>query len=428
MSYFTIQEEQQKMFTQLPKALLYEDLYKTMSNDSKILYSFLVDRVSLSVKNGYVDDFGRVFIKCSEITMAEILNKSEKTVRKFKKELIDKDLLEQADAKNDKTKYYVKQPKVTVSKLEDYIKDFLEVVEEKTIKEKERNKEYRLKKAQNKVANLKAKLCNGKNDRSIENTELQDENSLKPLETLATVKTTDCEQSKLPFSNNDFSNTDFLGMYVCTGEPAYEKETAFIQLAKDNQITFSPEVKEMIMSYEEVFSYELYEYIFFDVLNKYRNGKVNNFEKYLLSALDTQSSKRNFTLTDYVAYKADFNKTNYPRNQYVKPNQNKSNNKPVEPKAPEVKEPDVQPEEPKFVPSSEPNPELEERILALKLRQEHNLTGVEYLCMSVEELKAVIEDKKQKEMQVNELMETYNKQLFDVETRRRFAMQELGLI
>src|SRR5699024_10487010 len=98
MSYFTIQEEQQKMFTQLPKALLYEDIYKPMSNDSKVLYSFLIDRVSLSAKNGYVDEQGRVYIKCSEITMAEILNKTEKTVRKFKKELIDKDLLEQADA------------------------------------------------------------------------------------------------------------------------------------------------------------------------------------------------------------------------------------------------------------------------------------------------------------------------------------------
>ena len=53
MSYFTVEEEQKKMFTQLPKALLYEEKYKPMTNDSKLLYSFLVDRVSLSLKNGY---------------------------------------------------------------------------------------------------------------------------------------------------------------------------------------------------------------------------------------------------------------------------------------------------------------------------------------------------------------------------------------
>lgn len=427
MSYFTAEEEQRKMFTQLPKALLYEEKYKTMTNDSKLLYSFLVDRVSLSLKNGYVDDLGRVYIKCSEIAMAEILNKAEKTVRRYKNELIDKGLLEQPDAKNEKTKYYVKQPQVTVSKLEDYIKDFLEVVEEKTKKEKERNKEYRLKKAQNKVANLKAELCNGKNDRSIENTELQDEKSLKPLETLATDKMTARDQSKLPFSNNDFSNTDLFGMYVCTGEPAYEKiETPFIQLAKENNITFSPEYKEMIMSYEDVFSYELYEYIFFEILNKYRNGRVNSFEKYLLSALDTQSCKGNFTLSDYVAYKSDFNAKNYNRdNKPAKPNK-----KSVEPKAPETKEePEFVPTEtPVLEPKSDEGQDFTEKIKLFTFRKENGLMSHEYMDMSLEELKAIVAERKEKENQVEILMETYNKIMFDAETRRRFAMQELGLI
>lgn len=427
MSYFTVEEEQKKMFTQLPKALLYEEKYKPMTNDSKLLYSFLVDRVSLSLKNGYVDDLGRVYIKCSEISMAEILNKSEKTVRRYKNELIDKGLLEQPDAKNEKTKYYVKQPQVTVSKLEDYIKDFLEVVEEKSQKEKERNREYRLKKAQNKVADLKAKLCNGKNDRSIENTELQDEKSLKPLETLATVETTACDQSKLPFSNNDFSNTDLFGMYVCTGEPTYEEiETPFIQLAKNNNITFSPEIKEMIMCYEEVFSYELYEYIFFEILNKFRNGKVTSFEKYLLSALDTQSSKRNFTLSDYVTYKADFNAKNYNRtNKSVAPK-----SKSVEPKAPEVKEePEFVPTEtPVFEPKFDKGQETNDRLDIFTFRQKNGLMSHKYMDMSLEELKAIVAERKEKENQVEILMDTYNKNMFDAETRRRLAMQALGLI
>lgn len=425
MSYFTVEEEQRKMFTQLPKALLYEEKYKTMTNDSKLLYSFLVDRVSLSLKNGYVDDLGRVYIKCSEIAMAEILNKAEKTVRRYKNELIDKGLLEQPDAKNEKTKYYVKQPQVTVSKLEDYIKDFLEVVEEKTKKEKERNKEYRLKKAQNKVADLKAKLGNGKNDRSIENTELQDEKSLNPLETLATDKMTACDQSKRPFSNNDFSNTDLFGMYVCT-HTCEKTETPFIQLAKENNITFSPEYKEMIMSYEDVFSYELYEYIFFEILNKYRNGRVNSFEKYLLSALDTQSCKGNFTLSDYVAYKSDFNAKNYNRdNKPAKPNK-----KSVEPKAPETKEePEFVPTEtPVLEPKSDEGQDFTEKIKLFTFRKENGLMSHEYMDMSLEELKAIVAERVEKENQVEILMETYNQKMFDAETRRRFAMQALGLI
>ena len=429
MSYFTIQEEQQKMFTQLPKALLYEDIYKPMSNDSKVLYSFLIDRVSLSAKNGYVDEQGRVYIKCSEITMAEILNKTEKTVRKFKKELIDKDLLEQADAKNDKTKYYVKQPKVTVAKLEDYIADFQEVVKEKTKKELERNKEYRLRKANNKVADLKAQFCNGNNDRSIENTELNSEKSLEPLQSLATVENTVMHQSKLPFSNNEFSNTDILSMYVCTGTPAYEEiKSPFIQLAKDYNIIFNPELEGMIMSYEEVFTYELYEYLFFEILNKYRNGRVNDFGKYLLSTLDTQSSKGNFTLEDYLVYKADFNEKTYRS----KSNNSSNNKKPAKK------------EEPTFVPSFEPAnakpipveelPEFKEdtkmleKMEIIKFRKENNLNGTKYINMSLEELKQVVKEREELEGKVDELADTYNKVLMDLETRRYYARKALGLI
>lgn len=425
MSYFTIKEEQQKMFTQLPKALLYEDKYKPMSNDSKILYSFLVDRVSLSLKNGYTDELGRVYIKCSEITMAEILNKSEKTVRKFKKELIDKGLLEQPDAKNEKTKYYVKQPDVTVAKLEDYIADFQEVVKEKAKKEIERNREYRIKKAHNKVADFKAKLCNGNNDRSVENTELQSEKSLKPLETLATVKTTVMHQSKLPYSNNDFSNTDLLSMYVCTGEPAntdYRSfNSAFVNLYSTYLVP-STELIDILMSYEEVFDYELFEYLFLEVYNKFKAGRVSNIERYLITTLDGQSSRRIFTLPEYIEYKAEFNTKNYNRTN-TQPK--RSIKQPVAPKAPEVKD---QPE----VPVSEPKHEIpnnsDSTLEKLRFRQANDLMSVEYMDMSLEELKSVVAERKEKEMQIETLMNSYNANMFDEETRRRFAMQALGLI
>lgn len=426
MSYFTIQEEQQKMFTQLPKALLYEDIYKPMSNDSKVLYSFLIDRVSLSAKNGYVDEQGRVYIKCSEITMAEILNKTEKTVRKFKKELIDKDLLEQADAKNDKTKYYVKQPKVTVAKLEDYIADFQEVVKEKTKKELERNKEYRLRKANNKVADLKAQFCNGNNDRSIENTELNSEKSLEPLQSLATVENTVMHQSKLPFSNNEFSNTDILSMYVCTGTPAYEEiKSPFIQLAKDYNIIFNPELEGMIMSYEEVFTYELYEYLFFEILNKYRNGRVNDFGKYLLSTLDTQSSKGNFTLEDYLVYKADFNEKTYRS----KTNNSSNNKKPVVKKPAKKEEPtNAEPIPVEELPEFKEDVKMLEKIEIINFRKENNLNGTKYINMSLEELKQEVKKREELESKVDEIADTYNKVLMTLETRRYYARKALGLI
>ena len=443
MSYFTIKEEQQRLFTQLPKALLYEEQYKTMSNDSKVLYSFLVDRVSLSVKNNYVDDLGRVYIKCSEITMAEILNKSEKTVRKFKKELIEKELLEQADVKNDKTKYYVKQPNVTVEKLEDYIADFQEVVKEKAQKELERNKEYRMKKATNKLAILNNQNCNGNNDRSIENTDFQDNNSLNPLEMLATVESTVVHQSKLPYSNTDFSNTDF-SMYVCTDEPTeteiellkrrFEEENyKMLTLVRKYNLAITNFFEDFLKQLEnEGFDYELFEQILFCAINK----RVNNLEGYVFTTIRRLKEKG---ITNRYEYDLDvemFVAKNYRNgrlaidrdNHTYKPKNNTNTKKPKAPAEPK--------EQPVFVPSikvseeSEPKCEFElnDRVQCQKFRKEHNLMDSKYFAMNLEELKAAVVEREEKLKQVEILMHNYNKDLFDEETCRRFAMKELGLI
>lgn len=391
MSYFTVEQQQQLMFTQLPKALLYEDKYKQMTNDSKVLYSFLVDRVSLSLKNNFIDDAGRVYIKCSEITMAEILNKSEKTVRRFKKELLDKGLLEQPDAKNNKTMYYVKQPEVTVSKLDDYIADFQEVVAEKTKKEIERNREYRLNKAKKKVADFKAKNCNGNNDRSIENTGSEVEKSLDPLETLATVEITDCDQSKLPFSNNDFSNTDLLSMYVCSGKPSYsEYNSAFIDLYTSTGLIPSMDLINILIDYEQVFEYDLFEYLFLEIYNKFKAGNISNIENYLISALDRQSSMRNFTLSEYVTYKSEFNNT------YAKKFNKKQSTRKADAPAEIVEQPEIVPtEKPIEVPEiiDTVKADVDERIAILHFRQANGLMSVEYFGKTLDELKAIVAER-----------------------------------
>lgn len=391
MSYYTRNDVQQNLYVQLPKALLYENLYKKMSNDSKVLYSFLTDKVLLSLKNNWVDDKENIFIRCSEIAMAEILNKSEKTVRKFKNELIEKGLLEQPDD-NDKTKLYVKKPQVTVEKLEEYLEVFNGVVKDKRKSETERIKDYRLRKAQGKVAKLKESLCSGKNYRNIENTSV--EGVEEKIEEDVAVKTTVMKRSKLPYSNNDSSKG--FSMYVCTDESEKEIDTPFIKLAKEHGITFVSEMKEMIMSYENVFDYELYEYLFLEIINKYRNGKVSNFERYLLSTLDTQSSKNNFTLADYLDYKRDFSNTNYPRKEYKAP---KKTSKPKHDQNidNDVVEPlncQSEPTDAMSVPSfdaEKSNNEFDERLEGIRFRVKYGLLGVaEVREMSLEELKEYV--------------------------------------
>lgn len=434
MSYFTVKEEQQKMFTQLPKALLYEEKYKLMSNDSKVLYSFLIDRVSLSMKNGYIDELGRVYIKCSEITMAEILNKSEKTIRKFKKELIEKELLEQADAKNDKTMYYVKQPQVTVSKLEDYIADFQEVVKEKTKKELERNKEYRKKQAENKVAYFNEQNCNDKNYRSIENTSFQEEKTLKPLEMLATVETTGVQRSKLPYSNTNISNTD-ISMYVCTDEPTEtqkellrkqfeEQNYKMLTLVRKHGLLVTEFFENFLKELEDDgFDYELFEQVLYNAVNK----RVSNLEGYVYTTIKRLIEK---DVTNRYEYDLDvelYVARNYRNGKLRigKDNTNKSNAT-VEPKV----------QQPTFVPTvempsvnkSKQEFKSNERIECLNYRKANGLMDSKYFEMNLEQLKQVVAEREEKFRQVETLMETYNKDFFDEETRRKFAMQALGLI
>ena len=59
--YFTVSESEQFAFYKVPKVLFTDEKYKTVSTDAKMLYGLLLDRMYLSVKNGWVDKQGRVY-------------------------------------------------------------------------------------------------------------------------------------------------------------------------------------------------------------------------------------------------------------------------------------------------------------------------------------------------------------------------------
>ncbi len=49
-------------FYRIPKQLFTLEPFKGLSSDAKILYALMLDRVSLSLKNGWIDDDKRVYI------------------------------------------------------------------------------------------------------------------------------------------------------------------------------------------------------------------------------------------------------------------------------------------------------------------------------------------------------------------------------
>ena len=54
--------EEQFTFFKLPKCLVEDEGFVELSMDAKLLYALFLDRVSLSIKNGWIDNQGRVFI------------------------------------------------------------------------------------------------------------------------------------------------------------------------------------------------------------------------------------------------------------------------------------------------------------------------------------------------------------------------------
>lgn len=77
-------EAEQSGFYRIPKALLTDERYRCLSLSAKFLYALLLDRMSLSAKNGWTDKEGRVYIyfRLDEV-MAQIGCGHTKAVKLF---------------------------------------------------------------------------------------------------------------------------------------------------------------------------------------------------------------------------------------------------------------------------------------------------------------------------------------------------------
>jgi AraC-like DNA-binding protein len=94
IDYYKNNEILENSYYQIPQELFVNSLYKEkLNSDSKILYAFLLDRLSLSQRNHWFDEYGRVYLI---FTREEVQNKlclSEKTVTKAFKQLLEVNLI-----------------------------------------------------------------------------------------------------------------------------------------------------------------------------------------------------------------------------------------------------------------------------------------------------------------------------------------------
>ena len=94
IDYYKNNEILENSYYQIPQELFVNGLYKEkLNSDSKILYAFLLDRLSLSQKNHWFDEFGRVYLIFTREEVQDKLCLSEKTVTKAFKQLVDTNLI-----------------------------------------------------------------------------------------------------------------------------------------------------------------------------------------------------------------------------------------------------------------------------------------------------------------------------------------------
>ena len=94
LDYFYGQSSELFSFYRIPKLLFQDSRFQPLSTDAKTLYGILLDRMSLSARNGWLDKAGRVFIIYTVQEVQDSLGCADKKATKLLRELEEYSLIE----------------------------------------------------------------------------------------------------------------------------------------------------------------------------------------------------------------------------------------------------------------------------------------------------------------------------------------------
>lgn len=76
--YYTPEQSTQFTFYNIPQALFLKEEFSILSTNAKLLYGLLLDRLNLSVKNGWIDKDNHAYISMKITTISKMVECSEK--------------------------------------------------------------------------------------------------------------------------------------------------------------------------------------------------------------------------------------------------------------------------------------------------------------------------------------------------------------
>lgn len=110
-------------FLKIPKSLLANPKYKSLSSDAKLTYALLYDRLSLSKVNGWINESDEVYLIYTREEIAEDLGITYKKAISAFKELVDAELIvEKRCGRGMPNRIYIVKPELDTECAKKYVK------------------------------------------------------------------------------------------------------------------------------------------------------------------------------------------------------------------------------------------------------------------------------------------------------------------
>ena len=241
-------EADQFSFYRVPRLLIKDERFKGLSSDAKLLYGLMLDRMSLSMKNGWLDEENRAYIIYTVDAIMEDLGCAKATCVKIMKELDS----EKGIGLIEKKRRGLGKPDII------YVKNFATMSEETAEKMSQNNDKS------TEVQNLNFKKSNNDTSRSSE-TELQEVQNVnlqkynKQTFGGSEIEPTEVQKLVPNYTNYNQTNpnhTEESYIYPINPSEAMETEDNTIDVMDDAQ-AYIELIKENI-SYEHHMKYDKY--------------------------------------------------------------------------------------------------------------------------------------------------------------------------
>lgn len=210
--FFTDNDRDRLIHFQVPKVLILGEKYKSMKPNALKLYIVLLDRMKLSLQNGWKDSKGNYYVRMSQDRAEELFGWSPTTFRAMKKELEKFDLLSQnREGQGKSNRLYIKQcdyDENDIYKVNKVMDLEFEIEEEnaKVINEKQKSNFKSNIEAEDEMDFLKNKSCS-----SADNTE-KDKSCSSRRTKVVLLEGQKLTPNNNKINNNKFSNNDIVNL------------------------------------------------------------------------------------------------------------------------------------------------------------------------------------------------------------------------